>query len=289
MSATIGAMSTPGEAGRPAAPVVPRLRRGRRVERPRRAQGVRLSETAQGAIKRYILDHRLQAGDLLPTEGQLGQELGISRTAVREAVKALEALGLLDARPGVGLIVRPFSFDPILDHLSYSLLVDRTSLLDLLFVRRQLEVGAIESVAQRVTPAQLRVLRSLVDRMGEGAARGEAFTEEDRFFHRALYTGLDNPLLLKLLDVFWQVYRRLRDQAPPIGEADLVRTWESHREIVEALERRDPLAARAAMTESLAQLERRIGSSHLGVTLDRAPRKPEAGGEVERWAQDREG
>ena len=60
------------------------------------------------------------------------------------------------------------------------------------------------------------------------------------------------------------MYRRLRDQAPPIGEADLVRTWESHREIVEALERRDPLAARAAMTESLALLERRISGSHLG-------------------------
>jgi DNA-binding FadR family transcriptional regulator len=225
---------------------------------------VRLSETAQAAIKRYILDHRLQAGDLLPTEGRLAQVLGMSRTAVREAVKALEALGLLDARPGVGLIVRPFSFDPILDHLAYSLLVDRTSLLDLVFVRRQLEAGAIEAVAERASPAQLRVLRSLVDRMGERAARGEAFTEEDRFFHRALYTGLDNPLLLKLLDVFWQVYRRLRHQAPPIGDADLVRTWESHREIVEALERRDPAAARAATTQSLALLEQRIRGSYLG-------------------------
>ena len=91
-----------------------------------------------------------------------------------------------------------------------------------------------------------------------------ADTADDRFFHRALYTGLDNPLLRKLLDVFWQVYRRLRHQAPPIGDADLVRTWESHREIVEALERRDPAAARAATTQSLALLEQRIRGSHLG-------------------------
>jgi DNA-binding FadR family transcriptional regulator len=246
-------MSVTTESDRPPAPGP--------AQRARRGPGGRLSETAQAAIKRYILDHRLRAGDLVPTEGRLAQELGMSRTAVREAVKALEALGVLEARPGVGLIVRPLSFDPILDHLSYGLLVDRTRLLDLVFVRRQLEAGAIESVAATVTAAQLRVLRSLVDRMGERAAQGEAFTEEDRFFHRALYGGLDNPLLLKLLDVFWQVYRRLRDQAPPLGGEDLVRTWESHREIVEALERRDAAAARAATTASLALLEQRIGRS----------------------------
>ena len=117
-------------------------------------------------------------------------------------------------------------------------------------------------VASTASAAQLRVLRSLVDRMGERAALGEAFTEEDRSFHRTLYAGLDNPLLLKLLDVFWQVYVRLRDEAPPMGDADLVRTWESHRAIVEALERRDPAAARAATAESLALLERRIRGSH---------------------------
>ena len=241
----------------------PRLARKTRGDQPRPSNGRRLSQTAQVAIKQYILDHRLQAGDLLPTERQLAQELGISRTAVREAVKALEALGLLEARPGVGLILRSFSLDPILDNLAYSLLVDRTSILELVFVRRQLEAGAIEAVALTASPAQLRVLRSLVDRMGERAARGEAFTEEDRFFHQALFSGLENPLLLKLLDVFWQVYRRLRDQAPPLVEEDLVRTWESHRCIVEALERRDPVAARAATMESIALLERRIGGARL--------------------------
>ncbi|MBI3970331.1 MAG: FadR family transcriptional regulator [Chloroflexi bacterium] len=235
-----------------------------RRERSPSKNGARLSEMAQQAIKRYILDRRLEGGDLLPTEGQLVQELGMSRTAVREAVKALEALGMLEARPGIGLIVRPFSFDPILDNLAYSLLVDRTSVLDLLFVRKQLEAGAIEVAAATMSPAQLRVLRSLVDCMGERAAHGEAFTEEDRFFHRALYTGLENPLLLKLLDVFWQVYRRLRDQAPRIEDVDLVRSWEDHRMIVEALERGDAAAARAAVATHFTVLEQRIGRGPLG-------------------------
>jgi DNA-binding FadR family transcriptional regulator len=118
------------------------------------------------------------------------------------------------------------------------------------------------------------VLRSLIDRMGERAARGEAFPEEDRLFHRALYTGLGNPLLLKLLDVFWQVYRRLRDQTMTIEPLDVVRSWEDHRAIVEALERRDPPAARAAMTTSIALLEERIRRSPLGSLV--APDAPAA-------------
>jgi DNA-binding FadR family transcriptional regulator len=241
-----------------------RLRATGRAGQRRTGGGPRLSEKAQQAIKQYIIDRWLQPGALLPTEGQLTQELGISRTAVREAVKALEALGLLEARPGVGLIVRSFSFDPILDNLVYSLVVDRTLILDLLFVRRQLETGAIESVACSVSESQLRVLRSLAGRMGDHAARSEPFPEEDRAFHHTLYLGLDNPLLLKLLDVFWQVYMRLRDQTFDAAPLAVVESWEMHCAIVDALERGDPALARRAVAAHFETLEHRFRRSPLG-------------------------
>jgi DNA-binding FadR family transcriptional regulator len=221
----------------------------------------RLSETVQAAIRRYILDHGLGAGEALPPEGQLALELGVSRPSVREAVKGLEALGILEARTGVGLFVRRFSFDPILDNLAYSIGQDRDSLAELLYLPKQLEAGAIEDVAANVTRAQLRVLRSVVDRMGERAARGEAPTEEDRFFHRTLFSGLERPLLMKLLDVFWEVYRRLRDQTALAQTADPVRSWENHRKIVEALETGDPAATRAAMLHHFVGLETRLEDS----------------------------
>jgi DNA-binding FadR family transcriptional regulator len=218
----------------------------------------RLSQTVQEAIRRYILDHRLAAGDALPPEGQLAQELGVSRPSVREAVKALEALGVLEARAGVGLFVRAFSFDPILDNLAYSIGQDRDSVAELLYLRKQLEAGAIEDVAERITPSLLRVLRSVVDRMGERAALGQASPEEDRFFHRTLFAGLEQPLLLKLLDVFWAVYRRLRDQTALAQSADPIRSWENHRRIVEALETGERGAARRAMLDHFAGLESRL-------------------------------
>ena len=218
----------------------------------------RLSQTAQQAIRRYILDHDLGAGDALPPEGQLARELGVSRPSVREAVKGLEALGILEARTGVGLFVRSFSFDPILDNLAYSIGQDRDSVAELLYVRKQLEVGAIEDVAERVTPPQLRVLRSVVDRMGERAAQGHASPEEDRFFHRTLFAGLEKPLLMKLLDVFWEVYHRLRDQTALAQTADPIRSWENHRRIVEALETGNRAAARGAMLSHFVGLESRL-------------------------------
>jgi DNA-binding FadR family transcriptional regulator len=212
----------------------------------------------QDAIRRYILDRQLEAGDALPPEGQLARELGVSRPSVREAVKGLEALGILEARTGVGLFVRPFSFDPILDNLAYSIGQDRDSLAELLYLRKQLEAGAIEDVAARNTPAQLRVLRSVVDRMGERAAQGKASPEEDRFFHRTLFAGIERPLLMKLLDVFWEVYRRLRDQTPLAASADPIRSWENHRRIVEALETGDRATARSAMLTHFVGLETRL-------------------------------
>jgi DNA-binding FadR family transcriptional regulator len=186
--------------------------------------------------------------------------LGISRTSVREAVKALESLGILETRPSVGLFVRSFTFDPIVENLDYSLAFDHHTLAEMLAVRKQLEAGFVEEVAARATPAQLRVLRSVVDRMGERVATEPEttdFQEEDRFFHRTLYSGLGNELLLKLLDVFWTVYRRLRDQSH-VEAFDPVHTWEIHRRIVEALERRDQAGARGAMLQHFAGIQVRV-------------------------------
>jgi len=95
--------------------------------------------------------------------------------------------GLLAVISTLGLFVRAFSLDPILDNLGYGLLADRTSVRELLQVREHLEASFMPLVVRAATPQQRRVLRSVVDRMGERAARGEVFSEEDRFFHRVLY------------------------------------------------------------------------------------------------------
>ena len=218
----------------------------------------RIFEAAQRAIKDYIVLKRLQPGDALPAEARLADELGVGRNSVREAVKALEALGVLECRVGAGVYVRPFTLDPVLDNLAYGLLLERSSILELLDVRGRLEASYIQDVARDADAAHLRVLRSVVDRMGERAARGESFREEDRFFHRTLYARLDHRLLLMLLDLFWDVYSRLLAEVRLVPDADPVRVWEQHRRIVEALECGDADAAREAIEGSLAGSKERL-------------------------------
>src|SRR5262245_44382404 len=115
-----------------------------------------LYKSVQEEIKAYILEHGLKAGDPLPPETELSQQLYVSRNSVREAVKSLEALGILEARPGAGLFVRAFSFDPLLENLGYGLLFDLKQLSDLLEVRALLEIGMVPRVVKMATPEQIR-------------------------------------------------------------------------------------------------------------------------------------
>lgn len=100
----------------------------------------------QEELKRYILANNLKPGDHLPTEQDLVQQLGISRTSLREALKSLQALGLIDAKPGEGMVVRAFNFDAVLGNLSYGMIFEKTELMDLLEIRETLELKFLDKV-----------------------------------------------------------------------------------------------------------------------------------------------
>ena len=84
-------------------------------------RGPALSKAVRDYVKQYILDHKLQGGDALPPETQLAHDLGVGRSSVREAVKALQSLGIVEVRHGDGLYVREYNMDPILETLSFGL------------------------------------------------------------------------------------------------------------------------------------------------------------------------
>jgi DNA-binding FadR family transcriptional regulator len=231
-----------------------------------------LYRSVQDSVKRYIVERGLAAGDALPPETHLARDLGISRNSVREAVKALESLGVLEVRPGKGLYVRSFSLDPILDNLAYSILSDRNSIEELMEVRRYLEVSLLPRAIPALTPDKLAALRRLVQGMAEKAARGKAFPEEDRLFHRTLAEATGNTLLVKLLDVFWTVFSRLRDTSITVNPAP-EHTRRTHARVLEAIEAHDVPAAQAAMVESFGDLEERIRNARLNANRAASTRR----------------
>lgn len=216
-----------------------------------------LSHTVQDAIRAAILANRLQPGDPLPSEAELARQTGVSRSSVREAIKALASLGIVETRRGSGAFVRAFSFDPLLQNLSYGLLVDLRELGELLEIRRVLETGMIEQAMRDMPPELLAALRAVIEHMHVRAERGEGFVEEDRRFHQLLFEGLGNGMLLKLLDVFWLTFRKASEHAD-IRDADPLRTYRDHAAILAAVEAHQGADARDALNRHYAGLGERL-------------------------------
>ena len=195
-----------------------------------------LHHEIQREIKAYIIRHSLKAGDPLPSEGELAQQLDASRNSVREAVKALEGLGIIEARAGAGLFVSEFSFDSILSNLPYAILFDLKQLNDLLEIRLHLEYGMVERVVELISAEQLGELREILELMEREAREGRYSPEADREFHRVLYVNLDNPILARIIDVFWDAFYQARERSSIIDPLDPLETFEAHLKILRALE-----------------------------------------------------
>ena len=232
-----------------------------------------LPESVQRAIRAFIRDNHLKSGDVLPPETQLTKQLGVSRNAVREAVKALEITGIVEVRRGSGLFVGEFSLDPLLESLPYSLMTDLRELRELLEIRQVLETGMMQRVIGQITQDHIDRLRDILQRMGHRAENEEPFPEEDREFHQCLIESVGNQTLSKLLDIFWKTYHRA-SRLDELEDPPPLKTYLDHVAIVDAVVARDVEAAITALETHytglgslsfrLNQVERRKGLSHDG-------------------------
>ena len=235
---------------------------------------------AQTEIKRYITAQGLGAGDPLPPEGVLAERLGISRPSLREGMKALESLGIVETRHGEGVFVAAFSIAAVLDQLPYTLLADHRGALELWQLRATLEIGVVCQVADTVSAAALQRLRGLAEAMGEAAARGESFEAQGREFHACLFGVPGNPLLAQVIGVIWEAFDRLNAaQGFNPGEWTLPENARGHLRMVEHLESGDKLALLADYQRYFDALGERI-RAHLpppaadDPTRGRSPRHP---------------
>lgn len=204
-----------------------------------------LYKRGQDEIRRYILDHKLVAGDALPSEGEMANLFGMSRLSLREAVKGLETIGVLTVQHGDGVRVAQFSFAPILDNLPYGLQANGRSFRDLLELRESLEEGLCGRLLDVYRQRDLEQLRAIANAMGdEGADQAEL----DRRFHDYLYRPLENPLVTQIIDLFWQAFHRMRESYT-LPRASSERLRELHVEIVDALAARDEARLGLAMRE----------------------------------------
>ena len=150
-----------------------------------------------GQIKKLIVDGKLQPGDKLLSERELSEKLNVSRASVREAFSALEMMGIIAIRPGEGSFVRQVSFEGMLEPLSFILQMEIDDIMQLLEVRKILEVETAALAALRATPADLEAIHKSLVSMMEELRQGEIGDIADASFHFSVAKAANNPILIK--------------------------------------------------------------------------------------------
>jgi DNA-binding FadR family transcriptional regulator len=219
----------------------------------------------QERIKKLIIDRRLPSGAPLPTEPELMEYLGASRNSVREALKALQAMGIVEIRHGFGTYVGPMSLAPMIEGLAFRTVAGHyrgeDSLLQLLELREAVETGLVSRLAGRIPERDLAELDALVSRMEEQAAQGGAgLADTDRAFHATLYRGLDNALLGEVLEAFWDAFHRVHTDLGGTPQDPKV-TCRQHRDILDAVRSGDAIRAEAAIREHFGNIRARLSTA----------------------------
>ncbi|MFJ8827330.1 FadR/GntR family transcriptional regulator [Streptomyces sp. NPDC102467] len=222
-----------------------------------------MARDLQEQIKKLIVDRRLPPGAPLPTEPELMGMLGVSRNSVREALKALQAMGIVEIRHGFGTYVGPMSMAPMVEGLTFRTVAGHyrgeDSLLQLLELREAVETGLVARLAGRVPDADLAELGSLVRQMEKEAAApdGTVAAATDRAFHATLYQCLGNPLLVEVMEAFWEAFHRVRTDLVDVPQDPDV-TCRQHREILDAVRSGEVIRAERAIRDHFDNIRLRL-------------------------------
>lgn len=203
----------------------------------------------------YILSHSKDKTWSLPSQAELGGMLGVSRTVLREAMKLLEARGLVSIEQGRRMQVKPVGPQASIDSLEAMLHRTEGSLLHLVEVRRPLESEIAALAADRMDKLQLLNAEVAVGDLAAARTLDEQVAADIRF-HRLLAEATGNPVFVVLLGTLEGLLRSSRTHT--IGTFGVHAALEGHKDILAALQRRDPKAAREAMLRHLQWNEQQI-------------------------------
>lgn len=214
-----------------------------------------LQELIQEQLKLYIIENNIKTGDHFPTEYELAKKLGISRTAIREALKRLETLGIIEVRPGVGRFVRKFNFEAILEGLPYNLEMDIKNFREVLEVRICLESWFIAKDINKFTKKKITELKEILKRMEFQVINNfeeKELVETHSQFHCALYKNSGNSLLINLIKTFSTIQRNLT-LIHRYKTKDRNLFIQQHQLLLEAIEKKDPNLAQKRLEEHFAE------------------------------------
>lgn len=205
-------------------------------------------------VKAMIAEGRLKSGDQLPPERDLADKFVVSRTSVREALRALESLGLVEIRPGEGTFVREVSIETLIEPLALLMVSQREAIGELFEARRLLEPTIAALAAMRATPEEIHEMERILEQQAKEIATGKTGLAEDAAFHGAIGAAAHNRAITRIAHAVMDLLTQSREESLNTpGRPN--RSHEDHRRIVAAIAARDEAGARHAMLDHLEAVE----------------------------------
>jgi len=219
---------------------------------------VRLYEEAVDQIQTLILRKRYKPGDRLPSERSLAQQFHISRPSLREALRILSVLGLIEIKVGNGIYIKEVSFLPYIESVNLSISsrvqMERDSFTKLWQVRKILEMGMVELSPKQITDPFLKSLWHSIKEMERNISDQDAFISSGIRFHRLIAEAKQNEILILLWDTLANLIRKSHDKIYRISRSPK-RSLLAHKKIYFALKKRDVQKAMEAMKQHMLEEE----------------------------------
>jgi GntR family transcriptional repressor for pyruvate dehydrogenase complex len=238
----------------------------------RAVRKTRVSEEIIGQVRDLITSGRLKVGDRLPAERELATTLQVGRSTVREAIRAMESLGILEARPGEGtfLVSNPSEQRP--DPVTANAFKSWENQRKLFEVRMVIEPDLAALAARRASFEQIVNMRNILEEQDALVKRGETGIKSDTAFHFLLAEAAGNDVLVRIMDSLMSLLHETREATLHTGGRS-VRSMKQHRTILRAIEARDPVAAERRMREHISEMEQLVFSTQ-GWTDETATEAP---------------
>jgi GntR family transcriptional repressor for pyruvate dehydrogenase complex len=211
----------------------------------------RLSDKVTEAILQTIISNRLKPGDALPPERELGKQFGVSRTVIREAIRALHAKGLLEVRSGSGVRIVAVDAKTVSESMRHFVKGSSLDYARVDEVRRVLEVAAAGIAAERATADDLEHIDATLREMSASVDDLAASIEIDLAFHRAIASATHNELFGVLHDSIGEMLVEVRRRNLALGPPERRRVIDMHTTIRDCIAEHDPAAAQQAMRDHL--------------------------------------
>jgi GntR family transcriptional repressor for pyruvate dehydrogenase complex len=213
-----------------------------------------MAEVISSKILDLIRQKELQPGDRLPPERELAEMLGTSRPSLREALRALSIMKIIEVRQGDGTYITSLRPEDLVEHLDFIFVLDDSTLEKLFEARKVVEVGNVSLAAQRITDEELEALEECLQRSEQFVNDPDEFLQVDMELHEIITMATRNPMLTRFMLSVSTLVAASRQKT---GRVTVVtqQSAADHRKIVAALKARDPQAASAAMLQHLEHVE----------------------------------